>query len=175
MHHWLLLLKRKPEQQPIPEQPVWRAGCRAPSARASQPRAQPHECQLGRLPRALRGARGGIGARIPSTRYAPTSTDAPRWQRTPSPVPRARRPQWQRCCAVQPANQLNSDPSVEIASLAPLPPSQSGQQPTMPSPPSHLHVLRRNGFMHASMEQRDLFSCLTSHTWVVPRLVHLKR
>jgi hypothetical protein len=68
---------------------------------------------------ALSGARGGIGARIPSTRYAPTSTDAPRWQRTPSPVPRARRPQWQRCCAVQPANQLNSDPSVEIASLAP--------------------------------------------------------
>ena len=32
---------------------------------------------------ALSGARGGIGARIPSTRYAPTSTDAPRWQRTP--------------------------------------------------------------------------------------------
>ena len=69
-----------------------RAVCRAPAAHASQPCARPRECQLyrqyytrtkptasrqtilGRIPRALRRARGGNRIRILSTWYAPTST-----------------------------------------------------------------------------------------------------
>ena len=114
MHHWLLL----PEARAVDSRAAGSGElCAVRPPRAH--RSPVHTNANLAFSLALSGARGGIGARIPSTRYAPTSTDAPRWQRTPSPVPRARRPQWQRCCAVQPANQLNSDPSVEIASLAP--------------------------------------------------------
>ena len=112
MHHWLLL----PEARAVDSRAAGSGElCAVRPPRAH--RSPVHTNANLAFSLALSGARGGIGARILSTRYAPTSTEAPRWQRP----------------------QLG-----DRLYLAPLPPallsSQSSQQPTTPCILCHMQT-----------------------------------
>ena len=112
MHHWLLLLEARAVNS--------RAAGSGELCAVRPPRAHRSPVHTNAnlaFSLALSGARGGIGARILSTRYAPTSTEAPRWQRP----------------------QLG-----DRLYLAPLPPallsSQSSQQPITPCILCHMQT-----------------------------------